>query len=51
MLRTKKIVTGLRNLLRKKHASFSDKNNLWYSLLQEGPGERGKKKNIRHLDV
>lgn len=50
MLRTKEIVTGLRNLLRKKpHAPFSDKNHLWYSLLQEGPGEREEK--ITHLDV
>lgn len=43
MLRTQKIVAGLRNLLRKKnHVPFSDKNKLLHAATGGTRGERGK---------
>lgn len=43
MLRTQKIVAGLRNLLRKKNMFPSQTKINCYMLLQEGPGEREEK--------
>lgn len=43
MLRTQKIVTGLRNLLRKKNMFPSQTKVNCYMLLQEGPGEKEEK--------
>lgn len=44
MLRTQKIITALRNLLRKKNMYPSQTKTNCYMLLQEGPGGERKKK-------
>lgn len=49
MLRTQRIVTGLRNLLRKKTTFPSQTKINCYMLLQEGPGGREGKKEKKTL--